>query len=143
MRADDETIRGVLETMRAYVAANERGDVEAVLDLVVPDEGVVFIGSGGDEWNVGITALRSQIERDQGAASELSITLTEPAVSAHGDVAWLAAPTTIRASVDGEPVTLAGRTTAVLVRREERWLIAQSHFSLPAADQDEGRSFPE
>jgi SnoaL-like domain len=36
---------------------------------------------------------------------------------------------------------LAGRFTTVLEQRDDRWLLVQSHFSLPAAEQAEGRSF--
>jgi len=36
---------------------------------------------------------------------------------------------------------LTGRFTAVPERRNGRWLLMQTHFSLPAAEQAEDRSF--
>jgi ketosteroid isomerase-like protein len=47
----------------------------------------------------------------------------------------------VQARVDGQDLALAGRFTAVLEHRDGRWLLVQTHFSLPAAEQAEGRSF--
>jgi ketosteroid isomerase-like protein len=43
--------------------------------------------------------------------------------------------------VDGRDLTLAGRFTAVLEQRDDRWLLVQTHLLLPVAEQAEGRSF--
>jgi ketosteroid isomerase-like protein len=48
---------------------------------------------------------------------------------------------TVQARVDGQDLTLTGRFTAVLEQRGDRWLLVQTHFSLPAAEQAEGQSF--
>jgi len=48
---------------------------------------------------------------------------------------------TVQARVEGQELTLTGRFTAVLEQRGDRWLLVQTHFSLPAAEQAEGRSF--
>ena len=56
-------------------------------------------------------------------------------------MAWVAGRATVQARVDGQDLTLTGRFTAVLEQRQGRWLLMQTHFSLPAAEQAEGRSF--
>jgi ketosteroid isomerase-like protein len=56
-------------------------------------------------------------------------------------VAWAAGRATGQARVEGQDVTMTGRFTAVLEQRGDRWLLVQTHFSLPAAEQAEGRSF--
>jgi hypothetical protein len=45
-----------------------------------------------------------------------------------------------RARADGRDLT-SGRFTAVLEQRDDRRLVVQTHFLLPAAEQTEGRSF--
>ena len=62
-------------------------------------------------------------------------------VSEAGPVAWVAGRATVQARIDGQDLTLTGRFTAVLEQRGDRWLLMQTHFSLPAAEQAEGRSF--
>ena len=57
--------------------------------------------------------------------------------------AWAATDATFKAQVGEEELTLEGRLTLVLENRGGKWLIVQGHFSLPAAAQAEGESFPE
>ena len=45
-------------------------------------------------------------------------------------------------TVGVEAMSLPARITLVLERRGDRWLVVQGHFSLAAAGQDEGESFP-
>jgi hypothetical protein len=47
------------------------------------------------------------------------------------------------AMVGGQQLTFPGRLTAVLEKRGDRYLIVQSHFSFPAAGQEEGEAFPD
>jgi ketosteroid isomerase-like protein len=62
-------------------------------------------------------------------------------VSEAGSVAWVAGRASVQARVEGQDLILAGRFTAVLEHRDDRWLLVQTHFSLPAAEQAEGRAF--
>jgi ketosteroid isomerase-like protein len=61
-------------------------------------------------------------------------------ISEAGAVAWVAGRASVQARVDDQDLALTGRFTAVLERRDGRWLLMQTHFSLPA-EQTEGRSF--
>jgi ketosteroid isomerase-like protein len=56
-------------------------------------------------------------------------------------VAGVAGRASVQARVEGQDLSLTGRFTAVLEHRDDRWLLMQTHFSLPAAEQAEGRSF--
>jgi ketosteroid isomerase-like protein len=102
---------------------------------------VVGIGTGQDEWRVGPAAFKAQLERDFSQAEALSVDYEPVVVSEAGSVAWVAGRARVQARVDGHDVGLAGRFTAVLEDRGDRWLLLQLHFSLPAAEQAEGRSF--
>ena len=59
-----------------------------------------------------------------------------------GSVSWLACGLVYDVVVGGEKVLLDGRFTATLEKRDGEWLFVQSHYSLPAADQAAGQSYP-
>jgi ketosteroid isomerase-like protein len=56
-------------------------------------------------------------------------------------VAWVAADATFKMQAGGQRFAIPARLTAVLEKRENRWLLAQAHFSAPMAGQVEGESF--
>jgi ketosteroid isomerase-like protein len=141
MRANPQTQAAVEATLRQWADAYTARDLDQVLALIAPDDDVVGIGTGQDEWRVGLEAFRAQIERDFSQAEALSVEYEPLVVSEAGSVAWVAGRASVQARVDGQDLGLDGRLTAVLEHRDNRWLLVQTHFSLPAAEQAEGRSF--
>jgi ketosteroid isomerase-like protein len=115
--------------------------VDGALAVIAPDEDVVGIGTGPDEWRVGPEEFKAQLERDFAQSEALSVDYEPLVVSAAGPVAWVAGRARVQARVEGQDVSLTGRFTAVLEQRGDRWLLMQTHFSVPAAEQAEGRSF--
>jgi ketosteroid isomerase-like protein len=141
MKASPPTQSAVQATLQQWKDAYSRRDLDGALAVIAPDEDVVGIGTGPDEWRVGPEAFRAQLERDFAQSEALSVDYEPLVVSEAGQVAWVAGRTTVQARVDGQDLALTGRFTAVLEQREGRWLLMQTHFSLPAAEQAEGRSF--
>lgn len=126
-------VMGVLSDFRAAVAAQ---DVTALLDLFAPDE-AVSIGTGAAEWYVGRSAMREGLERDFADSPPFTVDFAPPIIASHDEVAWLAAGFNGRSVVDGVEARAHGRLTAVLRREGGRWLIVQTHTSIPlAADED-------
>jgi uncharacterized protein (TIGR02246 family) len=141
MKASLQTQAAVQATLQQWKDAYSRRDVDGTLAVMAPDADVVGIGTGPDEWRVGPEAFKAQLERDFAQSEALSVDVEPLVVSAAGPVAWVAGRATVQAQVEGQELTLAGRFTAVLEQREDRWLLVQTHFSLPAAEQAEARSF--
>ena len=141
MRASPSTQAAVQATLQQWKDAYSRRDLDGALAVMAPDDDVVGIGTGPDEWRVGPAAFRAQLERDLAQSEALSVDYEPLVVSEAGPVAWVAGRATVQARVDGQDLALTGRFTAVLEQREGRWLLMQTHFSLPAAEQAEGRSF--
>jgi uncharacterized protein (TIGR02246 family) len=141
MRASPRTQAAVQATLQQWKDAYSRRDLDGVLAVMAPDAGVVGIGTGPDEWRVGPGEFKAQLERDFAQSEALSVDYEPLVVSEAGSVAWVAGRATVQARVEGQNLTLTGRFTAVLEQREGRWLLVQTHFSLPAAEQAEGRSF--
>jgi ketosteroid isomerase-like protein len=63
-------------------------------------------------------------------------------VSGAGNVAWAAVDAVFHMAADGQEMSMPARITAVFEKRGEDWLIAQSHFSFPAMNQEPGQSTP-
>jgi uncharacterized protein (TIGR02246 family) len=141
MRASPQTQAAVQATLQQWKDAYAQRDLDRALAVIAPDDDVVGIGTGPDEWRVGPEQFRAQIERDFAQSEALSVDYEPLVVSEAGPVAWVAGRATVQARVDGQDLTLTGRFTAVLEQRDGKWLLMQTHFSLPAAEQAEGRSF--
>ena len=141
MNASPQTQAAVQATLQQWKDAYTQRDLDRALAVIAPDDDVVGIGTGPDEWRVGPEEFRAQIERDFAQSEALSLNYEPLVVSEAGPVAWVAGRATVQARVDGQDLALTGRFTAVLEQREGRWLLMQTHFSIPATEQAEGRSF--
>jgi ketosteroid isomerase-like protein len=141
MRASPQTQAAVQAALQQWKDAYTQRNLDRALAVIAPDDDVVGIGTGPDEWRVGPEQFKAQVERDFAQSEALSVDYEPLLVSEAGPVAWVAGRATVRARADGQDLTLTGRFTAVLEQRDGRWLLMQTHFSLPAAEQAEGRSF--
>ena len=141
MNASPQTQAAVQATLQQWKDAYTQRDLDRALAVIAPNDDVVGIGTGPEEWRVGPEEFRAQIERDFAQSEALSLHYEPLVVSEAGPVAWVAGRATVQARIDGQDLTLTGRFTAVLEQRGDRWLLMQTHFSLPAGEQAEGRSF--
>jgi len=141
MKASPPTQAAIQATLQQWKDAYSRRDVDVALAVIAPDDDVVGIGTGPDEWRVGPAEFKAQLERDFAQAETLSVAYEPLVISEAGPVAWVAGRATVQARVEGQEVAMTGRFTAVLEQRGDRWLLMQTHFSIPAAEQAEGRSF--
>jgi len=121
-----------VQAMDDYAKACGRKDVDALMDMFAPEEDIVNIGTQGDEWWVGRDALRRGFERMFSEAEAITVRYEDVTVASAGPVCWFSAKATFGMTVDGRRMEITGRNTGVLVERGGKWLIAQSHFSIPA-----------
>lgn len=142
MKADIKTEAEVMAVLNQLMEAYKKQDLDGALELYAPDPDVVTIGTGIDEKRIGLADRKAQLERDFAQVKDISIQLGWHSISAAGSVAWVAADITARGRVGGQETSVPMRTTMVLERRGNRWLIVQGHSSLPAASQKEGESWP-
>jgi uncharacterized protein (TIGR02246 family) len=142
MKADTETEAAVMAVMHKLFEAFEKRDLNGGLALFAPDPDVVFIGTGGDEKCIGLAEIRAEFERAFTQSEQASIQLGWHLVSSAGSVAWVAADAVIRAKVSGQETSFPVRFTTVMEKRGDKWLVVQSHDSMPAAGQKEGESWP-
>jgi ketosteroid isomerase-like protein len=91
---------------------------------------------------VGLGEIELQAQRDWLQTDRSEVRYGWMSISAAGNVAWAATDATFELSADGQALSFPVRITIVLEKRGNQWLMVQSHFSFPAADQEEGEAFP-
>ncbi len=129
---DKQAMNIAAHVMDDYGKACGKKDVNALMDMFAPEEDIVNIGTQGDEWWVGRAALRRGFERMFAEAEGITVRYEDLTGASAGPVCWFSAKVTFGMTVDGRRMTITGRNSGVLVERGGRWLIAQSHFSIPA-----------
>ncbi len=142
MKADAKTVAEVMQAIDTLWEHYERRDLGKVMACFAQDADTALIGTGQDEMRIGPAAIKEQVKRDWAQTEAIACKLSNPAVSAAGNVAWLVSNGMFEATVGGEFMTIPGRFTAVLERRNGQWLITQTHFSTPTSGQAQGESVP-
>jgi class 3 adenylate cyclase len=110
MNADPGTEAAVRATLDEVMASFADGSIERWMHLVVPDD-IVWIATGPEEY----AKNRDELEA-------MFLASMEGTTDRHGEWHWL-------------EVSAQGDVAGVLVRRDGRWLIAQSHQSVGDARQ--------
>lgn len=135
MKADKKTEADVVKTLKALLAAYGERDLDKVMGCYAPDPDATALGTNLDQFLLGGERIREAYQEDSEAFDRLGIEMMSCRVSAEGNVAWLSARCTAFFEIEGEEIRSQGRLTAVLVQRENRWLIIQFHLSFPADQQ--------
>ena len=119
-------VRAWLAEMEACVRAEDFARCRAIF---APE--VVAFGSRGARL-VGLDDLeRNQWRRVWGAIRNFTFLTDQLAWGATGDLVWLACPWISEGTgPDGSPFERPGRMTAVLERRDGRWVAVHTHHSL-------------
>ncbi len=141
MKADAKTHSEVKTALDNWADSYVKRDIKRLLACIAPDVDVLMYGTGADEKRAGLHGIQAQAERDWSQTEASAFILHDPVISASGPVAWVAADATFSVRVGGQDMAFPARLTSVFEKRDGRWLVAQAHFSLPAA-QGQGDSVP-
>lgn len=133
MRADSVTETAVMDVVKQWFEAFANGDIAGVLAFVAPDSDVVVIGTGKDDKCIGLTELKTAAERAFAETKGASVKMGWYTVSMIGSLALVAADVTFRGRTSKGEIYLPLRYSGVLEQRGNKWLIVQSHDSLPTA----------
>lgn len=140
---DDTIQKAICNLLEEYSQAYHDKDIERILKLFVDSEELVVIGTGDDEWVNGINELKSGFERDMDQADSINVKFRDISISSSGNVAWISGHMNMEATVGGQDIYLPGRLTAVVLNKNEKWLFANLHYSLPCDLQEEGKAWPD
>ncbi|MFA5572334.1 MAG: nuclear transport factor 2 family protein [Crenarchaeota archaeon] len=140
MKADQITQLEVTQSLKGMFEAYKKKDFKGVISFWAPDSDATMIGSGKDEKNIGFNQFKISLKRDWAQADITSIGVKDFRVSAAGVVAWFSADLTFNFKTDDKEVSLPGRLTGVMEKRNNKWLWVQMHYSTPNSKQEQGRS---
>jgi ketosteroid isomerase-like protein len=142
MKADPRTEAEVRAALGRFTDSYAKKDMEGMLACVAPDPDVVLFGTGADEKRIGLAEIQLQAERDWAQTEAISMNFDWMSISAAGPVAWAAVKGAFQIRAGGQEFRMPARGSFVLEKRGDKWLVVHSHFSTPAAGQEEGESIP-
>jgi len=125
----------VMGVLRRFADAYANRDRKKLLGLLCPDQDVVVLGCGSDEKNVGHSAVWKQIRRDWSQTDSIRMRFGWRSVSVLGEVAWLATDCYMFVQAGYRQTEVPVRITAVMIRIEDSWRIAQLHYSSPVRSE--------
>jgi ketosteroid isomerase-like protein len=118
---------------RAFYAAIEAGDLEAMMATWADDDEIVCIHPNGQRLN-GHAAIRESWRAIFGSGKRLRVALSR---SVRWQGAMLASHTLVQTlSIDGEPADVAIAATNVFVRGADGWRLLVHHASPLSADSE-------
>lgn len=113
-------------------------DVDLLSRAIAHDEELVVFGTDAAEHWIGSSAFLSAEEQMMQVFDVVSLNRREETFQIHsrGGVAWFSTVFDLEIDVDGEVASFVGlRTTGVLEKRNDAWVIVQAHTSVPVAGQ--------
>jgi ketosteroid isomerase-like protein len=111
-----------------YLGAWQIGDIERLHKHYSDDVSVV---SGG--WNapvIGWTNFLALYQQQRSHLQQVRLDRMNTYIKVNGTTAWTCYQWEFQARVDGTPTGARGQTTLVLVKKDNRWLIAHDHTSV-------------
>lgn len=98
-------IKAVLQRFQAGYTARRVEALDAFMaDLFAPDDDLLVIGTGSDEWCRGHAAVRALLESDWRYWGDVRLSVDEAEVGTEGAAAWVAVPGTVTMTMDPETV---------------------------------------
>ena len=126
------------EVMKKFWQSFETSDINLVSEVMAHDLDMVIIGTDAAERWIGYEEFRTAMEQQFAAMESVETSLYDEVFKIHdrGDVAWYSGMADFNGVSLGENFEVAGlRVTAVLEKRDAKWVIVQYHGSMPVAGQ--------
>jgi len=131
---DDEIVKEVEIVLQKLNKAQETGDINVFKECFAHDNNLVHIGTDHDEiwydWDEYFKLMKVQLEQRKGSVINYKNTTVRH--NSNGDVAWYSQLIDRCPETKDDDVCLEGfRHTGVMEKRNGKWLIVQSHISVP------------
>jgi len=128
----------VKAAMNQFWQSFETMDINLVSEVTGHDPDMVIIGTDAAERWVGYEEFRTAMEQQFAAMESFQPSVYDEVFKIHqcGEVAWYSGIADFKGISMGENFEIAGiRVTAVLEKRDAKWVIVQYHGSVPVAGQ--------
>lgn len=133
--AEKEQVNAVLDICNK---GWETQDIAAISNVYAQDSDMIAFGTDLAERFVGWEDLEKSIKEMFAAFNDVTYEISNRTIKIgkSGDVAWFTEIQDIKLIMNEEKIELKnGRNTGVLEKRDGKWVIVQSHFSLPVEGQ--------
>ncbi len=130
----DKTTTPIKEVLDQLLIAQEKGSLSDFSACFAHDDNIVNIGTEIDEIWYGWDEFYSWMSQVIKFKPDYSITSKDTRIqlNSNQDVAWYSQLLDTCFETKGEPFRIEGfRHTGVLEKRNNKWLIVQSHISVP------------
>ena len=131
MKADAATEKAVMTILQDVNDALASKQVEQVLGLFAPDADVFILGSEEGEKAIGHQELEDFFKRIFSRFTAFSFEWKWHFVSIEGSVAWVVTEGLVHTKTLDQDISSPYRSTMVLVKRGDKWLIMHVHGSSP------------
>jgi len=131
IQQEKDAIKLVLEK---YAIANENQDMDMIEDIWCPSERIVSFGTVSGEKMVGWQSIKNAVESQFSRFSDTFISYRDQIIEINdaGNTAWFSEIINYNFIMDGEAHSYEGlRYTGVLVKKDGKWLLVQTHMSVP------------
>jgi ketosteroid isomerase-like protein len=127
--ASEKEVRGFLDRQ---VKAFETRDINALMEMLSPNASVVMLGNGpADRW-VGPEDIKRAYQHQMAQYVSEKFTLRGTTIGARDSIGWFSTQARIlKMAANKAQSTLLINWSGVLQKSEGKWLLIQSHFSLP------------
>lgn len=128
---EKEAIRLVLQK---YALANENQDIGMIGDIWCPSERIVSFGTESGEKLIGWEQIKAAVIKQFGIFSNTYIFADDQIIEVNetGNTAWFSEIINYNFIRDGKANSYEGlRYTGVLVKKDGKWLLVQTHMSVP------------
>ncbi len=128
---EKDAIKLVLEK---YASANENQDMGLIEDIWCPSERIVSFGTVSGEKMIGWAEIKTAVQNQFDAFSNTFISYNDQIIEVNktGNTAWFSEIINYNFILDGKAHSYEGlRYTGVLVKKEGKWLLVQTHMSVP------------
>jgi uncharacterized protein (TIGR02246 family) len=129
LTAEARAEKEIRDLLNRYARAYERKDVVTIMAMIAPTPDAIFVYPGPEGLHVGRSQIKAVYERDFSRFLSATIDYTSISVGSRGDVAWFTSEWVATADMGGRKLTIPARWTAVLEKRDGKWLFVQSHFT--------------
>lgn len=127
--ASEKEVQGFLDRQ---VKAFETRDINALMEMLSPDASVVMLGNGPDERWVGPDEIKGIYQQQLAQYVSEKFTLRGTIIGARDNMGWFSTQARVlKTDADKSQSTLLINWSGILQKREGKWLLIQSHFSLP------------
>jgi ketosteroid isomerase-like protein len=120
--------------LEKYALANENEDMGLIEDIWCPSESIVSFGTEGGEKHIGFKEIKKAVQNQFNSFSDTYISYRDQIVEINqsGNTAWFSEIINYNFILNDEANSFEGlRYTGVLVKKDGKWKLVQTHMSVP------------